>query len=157
MHDQDFATGFTVSQPPDAVFAAINNVRGWWSQVEGVTDQVGGRFVHRVQDLHRCEIEVAALVPGERVEWTVVANRFSFTRDENEWTGTRIVFRILPEAGGARVEFTHVGLVPSYECHAVCVDGWTHYLASLRALIETGQGNPNEGEPMTDTERSVGR
>lgn len=157
MDQPGFTASFNVPQPADAVFAAINDVRGWWSRVEGETRRVGGRFVHQVQDLHRCEIEVDALEPGARVEWRVIANRFSFTRDHSEWTGTRIVFRIVPLADGTRVEFTHVGLVPSYECHAVCVDGWTHYLASLRALIETGQGHPNEGEPMTDTERSLER
>lgn len=156
MDNEDFTLEFTVAQAPDAVFAAINDVRGWWSRgLQGVTDRVGGRFVHRVQDLHRCEVEVDVLVPGERVEWTVVDNHFSFTRDTSEWTGTRIVFELAAGDAGTTLKFTHVGLVPGYECHAVCVDGWRNYLGSLRELIETGQGRPNEGAPMTETERSI--
>ena len=31
MEKQDFTTSFTVDQPPQEVFKAVNNVRGWRS------------------------------------------------------------------------------------------------------------------------------
>ncbi|HEV7367812.1 hypothetical protein [Arenibaculum sp.] len=44
MSDNSFSTSFTVAQPPEAVFAAINDVRGWWSDgIEGQADRIGGR------------------------------------------------------------------------------------------------------------------
>jgi len=45
------------------------------------------------------------------------------------------------------IRFTHVGLVPEYECFDVCSNSWDFYLyTSLRALIRTGHGLPNSKE-----------
>src|SRR3546814_4930718 len=66
MDTRGFTSGFTVDQAPDTVFAAICNVRGWWSaDITGNADRVGDRFVHRVRDLHRCEIEIKQMVRSE--------------------------------------------------------------------------------------------
>lgn len=157
MNDHNFTTSFTVDRTPDAVFAAINNVRGWWSQnVSGPTDKAGEAFDYRYRDLHRCRIRVVELVPGRKVAWHVEHNHFSFTSDDTEWTGTDIVFDIAERDGKTEVRFTHVGLVPDYECYDVCSDGWGTYIeGSLRSLIVSGEGQPNVGEPMNASERSL--
>jgi len=154
MDSRDFTARFTVDQPPDAVFAAICDVRRWWSaDITGSADRVGDRFVHRVRDLHRCEIEVTQMVPGRRIAWTVLDNHFSFTMDTTEWTGTDIVFEIATAGGRTELRFTHLGLVPEYECHDVCSDGWNTYIASLHDLVATGHGRPYAGEARTASER----
>jgi hypothetical protein len=157
MNNHNFTTHFTVEQTPDAAFAAITNVRGWWSQaINGPTDTAGGEFDYRFQDVHRCRIRVTDLIPGRKVVWLVLDNYFSFTQDETEWTGTTIVFDISRTGDGTEVRFTHEGLVPEYECYHACTEGWSTYInKSLRALIETGKGDPNVGDPMTGTERAL--
>src|SRR3546814_14256054 len=95
MDTRDFTSGFTVDQAPDIVFAAICNVRGWWSaDITGNADRVGDQFVHRVRDLHRCEIAIKQMVPGRTIVWTVLDNHFSFTRAAPECTGPAIVLEI---------------------------------------------------------------
>ena len=43
-----FSSVFTVDRSPEVVFAALNNVRGWWSaNIEGETDKLGDEFTHR--------------------------------------------------------------------------------------------------------------
>jgi len=140
-----YTTTFSVNRTPRAAFDAITNVRGWWSEgIEGVTDQVGGEFVHRFRDVHYCRVRVTELVPERRVTWLILDNHFNFTEDQAEWKNTQVVFEITEDDGGAKVTFTHVGLLPEYECYDVCSNAWGGYISgSLRSLITTGTGQPN--------------
>ncbi|MDG6905689.1 MAG: SRPBCC domain-containing protein [Nitrososphaerota archaeon] len=145
MSSQDYTTTFSVSQSPKEVFDAINNPRGWWSEgIEGSTNKVGGVFNYHYEDVHRCRIKVTELISGKKVAWLVLDNYFNFTKDKSEWKGTRIVFDISKSGNKTKVRFTHVGLVPHYECYNVCTDAWGSYIrGSLRNLIVTGNGQPN--------------
>ena len=151
-----FTTAFTVDQTPDAAFAAITNVRGWWSEeIIGPTDKAGEAFDYRYRDLHRCKIKVTELIPGKKVAWRVLENYFSFTEDKTEWTGTDILFDIAEKDGKTEIRFTHQGLVPDYECYDACSDGWSTYInGSLHDLITTGKGRPNVGEAITASEQA---
>ena len=157
MKDQNFTTAFTVNQTPEAAFAAITNVRGWWSEeIEGRTDKLGAEFNYHFRDIHRCRLKITELVPGKKVVWRVLDNYFNFTNDETEWTGTDIIFDISRKGNKTEIRFTHEGLVPEYECYDACSDGWVTYInGSLRDLIATGKGQPNVGEPMNETERAL--
>jgi uncharacterized protein YndB with AHSA1/START domain len=146
--DDSFRTTISVEETPAEVFAAISDVRRWWSQnIEGATDTVGGEFTYRNMPAHRCTIRVTELVPGERVVWHVVDNFFAFTDDKTEWQGTEIRFDIARKGDTTELIFTHLGLVPDYECFDVCSNAWGFYVnTSLRGLIRTGQGVPNQKE-----------
>lgn len=141
----DFTTSFTVDQPPEAVFAAINDVRAWWSgEVKGNTDALGATFTYRYQDLHYSVQTVAEFIPARRVVWHIADARLSFTANPDEWVGTDIAFEIAPRNGGTEVRFTHRGLTPKLECYEDCSGAWTFYISeSLRHLITTGVGQPN--------------
>ena len=149
MQAENYSAVFSVERSPQEAFAAINDVGGWWSEdVEGVTDQVGGEFVHRYKDVHRCTVRVTELVPGRKVVWRVLDNYFNFIEDQSEWKDTEVVFEISEkDGGGAEVRFTHVGLVPQYECYDVCTNAWDGYIrGSLPSFINTGKGHPNPKE-----------
>ena len=149
--DYNFFTTFTVDQTPEEAFEAINNVRGWWSEeIEGRTDELG-EFNYHYQDIHRCTLKITELVPGKKVVWRVVDNYFNFIQDKSEWKDTDIVFEIAQKGDKTEVRFTHVGLVPAYECYGVCSDAWGTYInGSLRNLITTGKGQPNQNEQIAD-------
>ena len=140
-----FTTTFTVDRPTRAVFDAINDVTGWWSEdVVGRTDEVGAEFRYHYEDVHRCTLRVTELDPGRRVSWLVVDNYFGFVADQAEWQGTTIEFDLSPTPDGTEVRFSHVGLGPQLECYDVCSNAWAGYLhGSLRNLITTGHGRPN--------------
>ena len=157
MKDQNFTATITVNQTPQEAFAAINNVRGWWSEeIEGSTNKLGAEFKYHFKDIHSCKIKITELVPGKKVAWHVIDNYFNFTKDKTEWKGTDIVFDISKKGGKTEIRFTHVGLVPEYECYDACSEGWGFYInSSLRDLITKGKGQPNVGQPMTETERAL--
>ena len=150
---QDFTAVISVEQTPKEVFEAITNVRGWWSgEIDGPTDELGGEFTYRYQNLHYSKQRVTDLVPGKRVEWLVLDSHLSFVEDKREWNGTRVIFEISTKGDKTKgdkteVRFTHAGLVPTGECYGACSNAWSGYIRhSLRSLITTGKGRPNPPE-----------
>ena len=125
MKTEDFTTSFEVDQTPEEVFDAINNVRAWWSgEIDGSTDKLGEVFTYRYKDLHRTTQKITELVPGKRVVWHVTDAQLNFVEDKNEWNSTDVVFDIIPKGDKTEVRFTHVGLVPAFECYGGCSGAW---------------------------------
>jgi Activator of Hsp90 ATPase homolog 1-like protein len=146
MTGSSFATAFSVNKSPEEAFNAIKNVRGWWSEeIEGRTDKVGDEFTYHYKDKHRCTMRLTEAVPGKKLVWLVLDNYFNFTKDKSEWKGTKISFEIVRKGDKTEVRFTHLGLVPEYECFDACSTSWGSYInGSLRSLINTGKGHPNQ-------------
>ena len=159
MQNQNFTTTLLVDQTPKEAFNAINNVRGWWSEeIEGSTDKLNNEFKYHYEDVHRCKIKLIEVIPDKKVVWLVLENYFKFTKDKSEWTGTKISFEISNKDSKTEIRFTHLGLVPEYECYEICRDAWSNYINnSLRSLITTGKGQPNStGNPGTADEKNLG-
>ncbi|MCD0471572.1 SRPBCC domain-containing protein [Flavobacterium sp. JAS] len=158
MNALDFTTTLIVDHSPQEVFNAITNVRGWWSeQIEGPTAKLNDEFNYHYEDIHRCKVKLIEVIPNQKIVWLVEENYFKFTEDETEWTGTKPTFEISEKDGKTELRFTHVGLVPEYECFDICRDSWTTYIQkSLKNLIATGKGNPNgKDKPQTENERKL--
>jgi hypothetical protein len=150
MNDQNFTTTLTVDQTPEEAFAAINNVRGWWSGdpgIEGSTDKLGDEFTYRYEPHHYSKQKITELIPGKKVVWLVLDSQLNFVDDKSEWKGTKITFEIAKKGAKTELRFTHVGLVPDYECYGACSNAWGSYIkGSLRSLITTGKGQPDQKE-----------
>ena len=148
MSDRNFTTSFTVDQTPEETFAAVNNVRGWWSEeIEGRTDKHGAEVEFHYKELHRSTQKITEFVPGEKVVWRVLDSQVNFVKDKTEWQGTDVVFEIARKDDKTELRFTHVGLAPAIECYGDCSGAWGFYIdESLRGLITTGKGQPNPKE-----------
>jgi uncharacterized protein YndB with AHSA1/START domain len=148
MTTSDFATTILVDQPPEEVFNAINNPRGWWSEeIEGSTEKLNDEFTYHYKDVHISKMKLIEVIPNKKVVWLVMDNHFNFTKDQSEWTGNKIIFEITEKGNKTHLKFTQAGLVPAYECYDICRNAWSNYINnSLRSLITTGKGQPSPKE-----------
>ena len=142
---KSFTASIAVNKSPSEVFTTIKNFRGWWSEeIEGNTDKLNETFFYHYKDIHLCRLKLIAEVPGKRLVYQVLDNKFNFIKDQSEWANTKLIFEINSKGATTEVNFTHEGLVPEYECYQVCNDAWSGYINnSLKNYIETGRGNPN--------------
>lgn len=142
MSNQNYTASFTVDQSPEAVFAAINNVRGWWSkEIEGETDKLLAQFTFHAEELHHSTQKITEFVPGKKVVWHVMESQLTYVQDQREWTNTDIIFEIARKDDKTELRFTHVGLVRAFECYESCSDAWGFFIKhSLYDLITKGQG-----------------
>lgn len=142
MTSQSFNTSFVVDQTPAEVFAAIANVRGWWTgHVDGDADKLGDEFTYRYGDIHYSRQRVTEFVPNLKIVWRVLDAKLTFAEDTGEWVGTDITFDIARTRDQTEIRFAHVGLVADFECFDNCSAGWNFFVnASLRRLVTTGEG-----------------
>jgi hypothetical protein len=95
---------------------------------------LGGEFTYRYKDIHASKQKVTELVPGRKVVWTVTDSALQFVEHKDEWTGTKVVFDIVRKGDKTEIRFTHVGLVPNFDCYDACSKGWTQLLHAIGTL-----------------------
>lgn len=141
MKNQDFTTTFLVENPPNEVFKAINNVRGWWpGQFEGNSEMLGSLFIYNVPDIHYTKLQVTEFIPGKMLNWHVEDAILSYLPNKKEWKGTDIIFEINPNGDRTELRFTHKGLGPTCDCYKDCSSGWNTFInRNLYKLIITGK------------------
>ncbi|MGG9970827.1 SRPBCC family protein [Ferruginibacter sp. SUN002] len=137
-----FTTAFFVDQSPEKVFNAINNVSDWWQgAIKGNSKKVNDEFEYRMLDIHYSKQKVTEMIPNERVVWLVTESNLSSFKDNEEWNGTKIIFEITEINNKTQLRFTHIGLVPAFECYGDCSNAWEQLVQqSLYSLITTGKG-----------------
>lgn len=146
-HTDQLAATITVNHTPEEVFAAIGDVRAWWSQnIIGDTAALHEQFVmyEQGEGIRFSRFRISEVVPGSRVVWDVADSYLVFIEDHDEWTGTRVVFDITEGPDGTTLHFTHEGLTNGEAaCFEACYRGWSFYITqSLPKLIATGSGEP---------------
>lgn len=146
MENQNFNIFFFVDQKPSEVFKALINVRGWWSEeLEGSSEKMNDEFIYRHGDIHFSKHKLTEVIPNERVVWLTLDSKLTFVEKQNEWNGTKMIFKISKEEDKTKLDITHFGLVPNLQCYEGCSRGWMYYLKnSLIPLITTAKGNPDK-------------
>jgi len=152
MSKQDFTVTFSVDQTPEEVFAAINDVRSWWTgEIDGPTDVLGAEFTYRYQNIHRTTHKITELVPASRVVWHVTKSHLPSFANPQEWDGTDIVFDIAKNGGRTDVRFTHVGLAPAIECYDRCSRAWSFFITdALKKRVVAGERVPSAQSQATE-------
>ena len=132
-----YARRLSIEAPRDRVFDAVSTADGprrWWTTIVTGSAAPGGelRFGFAGVD-EQIVMHVDFVRPPAAVGWSCTAH----TRD-GEWTGTHVRFTLTERGPRAcALDFRHTGISPE----AVAA-GWDHFLASLAAYAEHGQGTP---------------
>jgi uncharacterized protein YndB with AHSA1/START domain len=111
--------------------------RGWWNAVAEVPGAVGGeaqlRFVKDGNTVNM-RFRIDALESNQSVRWTCISH------DVPSWVGTTLNWQLAGAGGKTRVTFEHAGW--REEAPEPVVQGWKHFVSSLKSYLETGSGQP---------------
>jgi uncharacterized protein YndB with AHSA1/START domain len=146
-----YQQSLTIAATPAAVYAALTTTEGlraWWTHDCEGTTELNGILHFRFGATHK-DMRIERLEPGREVRWQCTVARIAAdsVAHKDEWVGTELVFRMSDAGQGrTRLDFEHVGLVPSLECYALCYKGWQHFMGSLQQYLETGEGTPYVGD-----------
>lgn len=142
MENEDFTTSIVVEQSTQKVFEAINKVSEWWQgEITGKSHNLNDEFKYNMMGFHISKQKVVELIPNKKVVWLITESNLSSFTHNTEWTGTKVVFEISEQDNKTLLRFTHLGLVPKFQCYGDCSGVWTDLIQkSLFSLITTGKG-----------------
>lgn len=128
-----------VRAPVSKVYKAVTAVEplaGWWTEdTTGKAGAVGDTVAFRFGEAGGFDMAVRELKPDERVLWEVVDG-------PAEWIGTHVVWELKQAGDFAIILFKHEGWKEPVEFMHHCSTRWATFLMSLKALVETGNGEP---------------
>ena len=126
MTNKSYTTTLEVTQSPQAVFNAINDVTKWWSNdFEGNSSRLNDSFIINHPNQHYSKQKLAELIPEKKIVWLVTESKLNWIKgNKDEWTNTKMIFDITTTENKTVLHFTHEGLVPEKECYARCSQGW---------------------------------
>lgn len=144
MEKQDYHVSITVNVTAQEAFKGINSVTKWWTEnLEGNSQELNDEFTVRFGDVHVSTQRLIEVIPDKKVVWLITDSKLNFVENKHEWTNTRIIFEISGQGGKTKVNFTHLGLVPAFQCYGGCSGAWDEYIkASLFKLLTEGKGRP---------------
>jgi hypothetical protein len=111
MENESFTRSYLVEQSPEAVFAAVNDVRAWWSgDIEGRTDALGAEFTYSYGTFHASKQKIMTL-EDERAHAAealqamarLIEGRAEYGADLRRQGKLRDAWRLRPSKEGKRV------------------------------------------------------
>lgn len=139
----DIMHQLTIKAPPAEVYVAITEQKGlaaWWTTDTVAKPKVGAfaEFGFGKRDTV-IKMQIEELVPFSKVRWHCVGGI-------GEWEHTQLTFDLEKKSKNTVLLFRHLGWRSTDGALALCSFDWAHYLMSLRALVETGRGNPHQAK-----------
>lgn len=124
----------------EKVFGALSSTagyQGWWSKDCQIAETPGGESklkFNKEGTIVSMRFRVDEVVPNRSVRWTCIGH------DMESWIGTTLAWTLTPDGNATEVSFEHAGW--KGEAPEPVVQGWRHFVGSLRSYLEAGQGQP---------------
>ena len=100
-----------VPKSPDDVFGHLTNdvSKFWPEEFEGKSTKINDEFIFTTGDSHYSKNKVVELIPDKKVVWLVTE---SIRKTDNfDWTGTKMIFELLPNGNKTLLQFTYDGVI----------------------------------------------
>ncbi|NDV45152.1 SRPBCC family protein [Flagellimonas sediminis] len=138
-----YSYSFRTKKTAQEIFNLLLNIPAWWSgifeeTIAGPSKQVGDEFEFKAGGgAHYTKQKLIELVPDKRIIWEIRECHLQFVTNHSEWVGTHLQFDIESFVDDTKVTFTHLGLVPQFECFEGCSGAWTQYMEALENNLNT--------------------
>src|SRR5258708_32442885 len=135
MENINYTATVEVEKSPTDVFKQVIDVSKWFSdEFEGKSSKLNDEFIIRAGDMHYSKHKLIEVIPNKKVAWLIIESKVDWLKkNKEEWTGTKMVFEIIPKGKRTTLIFTHEGLVPGLECYKNCKKGWDHFIKTKLA------------------------
>lgn len=148
-----YQSSIVVNTSAAEIFTCLTTkIREWWTEsTEGSAKNSNDWFTVRFGHTFKA-FEVEEIISDKKIIWKCIDAWIDMPalQNKSEWQGTKIVWEMYPENGATKLEMTHYGLTPSFECYEMCENGWIQFLSSLKNLLTTGKGSPHKkAAPIT--------
>jgi uncharacterized protein YndB with AHSA1/START domain len=136
----DILHDFPVQAPPARVFQAVSTPTGldaWWTRRSTGEPVTGAEYQLWFGPQYDWRATVTRCVAEAEFELEIV-------RADQDWTGTRVGFRLAGQGDATRVQFYHTGWPTANEHYRTSCYCWAMYLRLLRRHVELGERVPYE-------------
>ncbi len=144
-----YSQSVKITGTKEEVFDALTlNIDKWWGVVDQPASELGTIFkvsfgeafwVFKVIDFKKNNLASWECVESNQVHAGLKGIK-------EEWLGTKLFWNLQSEGDkSVKVNFTHEGLVPNFNCYDVCSKAWDYFITdSLKAFVENGIGKPEK-------------
>ena len=141
MKTNNYTATIEVAQSPKEVLSAVNDVTKWWSKdFEGSSTKLNDEFIINHPNQHYSKQKLIEVIPDKKIVWHVSESKLYWLKNKEEWTNTKMIFKISAKGDKTTLHFTHEGLTPGKECYAMCEKGWDMIIKDwLFCLITMGK------------------
>ncbi len=144
MKDTSYRHTLTTNIPPQEALEKIKQVSQWWTtHFTGKAEELFDTFTIQFKNGDTYTIKISELIPHKKMVLDVIESYQGWHPNHSEWTGTKIVWEVVPTAKGSEITMTHEGLVSEFECFDKCNQAWNYLMeSSLSQLLNEGKGLP---------------
>jgi uncharacterized protein YndB with AHSA1/START domain len=131
----DILHDLPINAPIDRVFEAVSTPAGldaWWTDTSAGEPRQGCEYELGFGPAFNWRARVMRIIPPTEFE-------LQLTRADQDWTGTRVGFRLERRNGKTWLQFAHTGWADRNEHYRVSCNCWASYLRILRRFLEHGE------------------
>ena len=106
-----YSVSIEVAKPVNEVFNHLTNdvAKFWAEELHGETNKLNDEFTFTTGDTHYSKNRITELVPDKKVVWFTTE---SIRKTDNfDWTGTKMIFELIPKGNNTLIEYTYDGVV----------------------------------------------